>query len=734
MPPLSLPDFASLFQQSARLLTLRLEGLEGETLLPHTLQGEEGVSKLYRYGLVCLSPDAGLELKALLGRPARLGILSADGTERVICGLVTAAEYLGSDGGFARYGLTIEPALALLALRRTSRVFQDLSVPDIVQQILEEHQADNPAFTSTFQFSAETRLSYTPRSYCLQYRESDLDFITRLLAEEGISYTFRFDDSGETPIHTLVLFDDVWSLPACPQAAVRFHRNDATEQADGVTAWQSVRRLQSGRTSLASFDYQPVSTVQAGAAHLQNHGEQGNAALSTLEDYDPQSLYFGRDEEDLTRYARLRQQAHDLAAKTFTGVGAVRQLGAGQWFRLDEHPAHAGDLADAREFIVLSQTLKARNNLPDELNRQRAAGSSFAGSSSSASSVFPSPSSLFSSSATAESTPLFENRFTAVRRGVAVVPGVSAEARDSTVAGNGDFAGNGLMPLAVPFRAKPTALGIQTATVVGPAEEEIHTDSQGRIKVQFHWQRPSEHPEFGANLDDKSSCWLRVAYPSAGVAWGQQFIPRIGQEVLVDFIEGDIDRPVVVGVLYNGSHPTPDFSGAGKLPANKTLSGIKSKEYKGSQYNELLLDDSTGEVRTKLSSEHAKTQLNQGYLIHPRTEGKGEPRGEGFELRTDKHGALRAAHGILLSTEAQNGASGKQLDRVQAQSQLDSAFTLAQSLAEVATHQQADTAETGQDDQTVQSDNSAGPKTKQGHLHHLQHALKSWEAGSNTDK
>ncbi|WP_143085958.1 DUF2345 domain-containing protein, partial [Formivibrio citricus] len=315
-----------------------------------------------------------------------------------------------------------------------------------------------------------------------------------------------------------------------------------------------------------------------------------------------------------------------------------------------------------------------------------------------------------------------------------VVPGVSAEARDSTVAGNGDFAGNGLMPLAVPFRAKPTALGIQTATVVGPAEEEIHTDSQGRIKVQFHWQRPSEHPEFGANLDDKSSCWLRVAYPSAGVAWGQQFIPRIGQEVLVDFIEGDIDRPVVVGVLYNGSHPTPDFSGAGKLPANKTLSGIKSKEYKGSQYNELLLDDSTGEVRTKLSSEHAKTQLNQGYLIHPRTEGKGEPRGEGFELRTDKHGALRAAHGILLSTEAQNGASGKQLDRVQAQSQLDSAFTLAQSLAEVATHQQADTAETGQDDQTVQSDNSAGPKTKQGHLHHLQHALKSWEAGSNTDK
>ncbi|WP_440030579.1 type VI secretion system Vgr family protein, partial [Chromobacterium amazonense] len=135
--------------------------------------------------------------------------------------------------------------------------------------------------------------------------------------------------------------------------------------------------------------------------------------------------------------------------------------------------------------------------------------------------------------------------------------------------------------------AKPTSLGVQTATVVGPAEptdqvaDEIYTDAQGRIKVQFHWQRPEEHQTFGANLDDKSSCWLRVAMPSAGTGFGHQFIPRIGQEVLVDFIEGDIDRPVITGVLYNGSHPTPDFSGAGALPANKTLSGIKSKEHQG---------------------------------------------------------------------------------------------------------------------------------------------------------
>ncbi|WP_337882549.1 type VI secretion system tip protein VgrG, partial [Chromobacterium haemolyticum] len=262
--------------------------------------------------------------------------------------------------------------------------------------------------------------------------------------------------------------------------------------------------------------------------------------------------------------------------------------------------------------------------------------------------------------------------------------------------------------------------------------DEIYTDAQGRIKVQFHWQRPEEHAQFGANLDEKSSCWLRVAMPSAGAGFGHQFIPRIGQEVLVSFIEGDIDRPLVTGVFYNGSHPTPDFSGAGSLPANKTLSGIKSKEHRGEGYNELLFDDTPGEVRAKLSSESGKTQLNQGFLTHPRSNGKAQPRGEGFELRTDQHGAIRAAHGLLLSTEAQNGAGGKQLAREHAQSQLQSAVALSQALAETATGQLADSMETGPDE--IGDDNAKSGKKDTGHLLHQLDALAAWEAGSNTDK
>ncbi|MDN0075774.1 type VI secretion system Vgr family protein, partial [Crenobacter sp. SG2303] len=150
------------------------------------------------------------------------------------------------------------------------------------------------------------------------------------------------------------------------------------------------------------------------------------------------------------------------------------------------------------------------------------------------------------------------------------------------------------------------------------------------------------------------------------------------------------------------------------------------------QYNELLFDDTPGEVRAKLSSEHGKTQLNQGYLIHPRSDGKGQPRGDGFELRTDQHGAIRAAHGLLLSTEAQPSASGKQLAREQAQSQLDAALSLSQSLAETATGQLADTMETGPEQ--IQPDNSKGSNKPDGHLHHHAAALQAWEAGTNTDK
>ncbi|SUX30529.1 type VI secretion system Vgr family protein [Chromobacterium vaccinii] len=689
-----LSSFASAFNQDQRLLTLELGSgsVVAEQLLPQSLDGEEGVSKAYRYQLTCLSPDGAIELKTLLGQSARIGIADAQGQETVRCGVVSQARLMGSDGGFAQYGLTIEPPIALLRHRRTSRVFQDLSVPDIVQQIVHEHQAANPVFARAQAIEFKVGPAQ-PRSYCLQYREDDFSFIVRLLHEEGYAWRFEHVDGvtergsgasrGNTPQIKLAVFDDAYSLPPAEIERVRFHRSDATEEEDGLTDWNASRQIVPGNVALATFDYQPVSTQHTGDSSQIDQGQGGQALQSSLQDYDPQGLYYAGDADQLSHYARLRQQAHDLQAKQFEGGGSIRGLTAGQWFRLDDHPAHEADSHEQREFVVTGQTLQVRNNLPTDLKAILPAGD--------------------------KTDAPFTTRIQAQRRGIPLTPA---------------YAGT--------TSAKPTSLGVQTATVVGPAGEEVHTDAQGRIKVQFHWQRPDEHPTIGAGLDDKSSCWLRVAMPSAGAGWGHQFIPRLGQEVLVDFIEGDIDRPVITGVLYNGSHPTPDFSGAGSLPANKTLSGIKSKEHQGGGYNELLFDDTPGEVRAKLSSEPGKTQLNQGYLAHPRSNGKVQPRGDGFELRTDNHGAIRAAHGLLLSTEAQSGAGGKQLAREHAQSQLDAALSLSQALAETATGQLADTMETGPDE--IGPDNAKAGKKSDGHLQHHADALKAWEAGSNTDK
>ncbi|QEL54129.1 type VI secretion system Vgr family protein [Chromobacterium paludis] len=683
-----LASFASAFGQDRRVLTLQLGTgqIAAEQLLPLSLQAEEGLSQPYRYTLTCLSPDTDIELKSLLGQPARIGIEDAAGGESIRCGVVSEARLAGADGGFAKYELTIEPPFALLRHRRTSRVFQDLTVPDIIQQILTEHQQSNPAFARVQTLSIQVQPAQ-PRSYCLQYRESDYEFIVRLMHEEGYAWRFLHqDDDG--PQVQLAVFDDPHSLPAAPLSRVRFHRADATEDEDGLTEWQATRQIVPSSVALASYDYKPVSTQHSEDGSRIEQGQAGQSLQSSLTHYDAPGLYYAGDEEQLSRYAQLRQQAHDLQAKSFRASGTVRGLQPGEWFRLDDHPAHETDSLQHREFVVTGQTFLARNNLPKDLAQHIGAPSD----------VAP-----------------FTTAIQTQRRGIPLTPAYADT------------------PL-----AKPKSRGVQTATVVGPAEptdqaaDETYTDAQGRIKVQFHWQRAEEHSQFGANLDDKSSCWLRVAMPSAGAGFGHQFIPRIGQEVLVSFIEGDIDRPVITGVLYNGSHRTPGFSGAGSLPANKTLSGIKSKEHQGGGYNELLFDDTPGEVRAKLSSESGKTQLNQGFLTHPRSNGKAQPRGEGFELRTDNHGAIRAAHGLLLSTEAQNGAGGKQLAREHAQGQLQSAVALSQALAETATGQLADTMETGPEE--ISPDNAKGSKQPDGHLMHHLDALKAWEAGSNTDK
>lgn len=698
-----LSAFASLFTQNARIVALELgpeSSISPDWLLAHRVTAVEALSEPFCLMAECVSADSFIALTWLMGSSAQISVLLADGSERIISGIITRAEHLGSNGGMARYGLQIEPALVALKQRRNSRTFQDKNTLEIVQTILQEHIDGNPVFTRTFAVENKTGKEYPPRSYCQQYRETDYDFITRILREDGISYTWSFEagsaTDGTSARHTMVLFDSNDALEQNEQGVIRYHRDGGgTEPEDVITEWLGARKLQSAFSTLASYDYKGTFTHLADHGSGVDQGEHSNGLSSTLEDYDPQTLYYAAGSDALKEYARMRQQAKDLIAKIHTGYGTVRSMTPGTWFRLANHPVENQDLPEAREKMVLSVAWCAENNLDqkaaDIFHRlfpaacqaialqaitakaklpQQTVGLvneliGRAGNTSNGTPPFAPPGTAQPNPRRNSSAP-YQSVFQAVRRDIPIVPSYTRD------------------------HAKPTAPGIQTATVVGPTAEEIYTDEYGRIKVQFHWQRPTDHPDGTANYDDKSSTWVRVAYPSAGAGWGHQHIPRVSQEVIIDFIEGDIDRPICTGVVYNGTHLPPTFSDAGSLPANKTLSGIKTKEYKGYGYNELLFDDTTKQLRTKLSSEHGKTQLNQGFLIHPRTDGKGTPRGEGFELRTDDYGAIRAAKGMLISTNGRKGATSTHLDSKELAGQMQNHLDYSEALSNAAFKQNAD--------------------------------------------
>jgi type VI secretion system secreted protein VgrG len=222
-----------------------------------------------------------------------------------------------------------------------------------------------------------------------------------------------------------------------------------------------------------------------------------------------------------------------------------------------------------------------------------------------------------------------------------------------------------------PLYPKPRIDGPQIAIVTGPAGEEIHTDQYGRVTVQFPWDREGRN-------DEHSSCWIRVAQNWAGATWGHMAIPRIGQEVVVEYLDGDCDQPIVTGRTYHAGNPTPY-----ELPKHNILTTIRSKEHKGSRASELRIDDTQQQISAALMSDHGATALHLGYLTQPRPQG-GTPRGEGFELRTDERGALRAAKGLLLSTDGQAKAQGGQLSRAELVQCLESALALAKQLGDYA--------------------------------------------------
>lgn len=646
--------------QAHRPIRLRLSHPQStldDVLLVKQVSGRETVCGGMEYRLLCVSVEANLPLKEFIALPAELQFVTDQGGLRSVCGIVAEACAGQSDGGLATYQLVVRDALSLMERRTSTRVFRDVNEVDITLALIREWRATNPVLAGAFDVDVSGIAGdYPARGFTMQHDEPDASFLRRLWRRQGIAWFFRSEQGSAA--HTLMLFDTPQSLERSTAGTVRFHRDAGTEERDGLINWSAVRKLAPGSISRQSWDYKQGRMMSVQLPTNARQGGLGDQFAFSLDDYRIDAPHLGDDASDYRRLGELRIRRHECEAKCFHGESGVRDLCAGQWFRLDAHPDIDTHPDDEREFVLTELSLLAENNLPKDVDeRARRLFAANAWQADAAADAL--------AHASEERGVKYTNRFTCVRRGIPIVPDYD------------------------PATDLPR-VRLQSAIVVGPPGEEVHCDALGRIKLRFPGTREQDHPDGpGASASDRDSAWVRVASHWASVRWGAISLPRVGDEVLVDFLGGDPDKPVVVGCVHGGRTPPPAFSHAGDLPGNRFIAGIKSKEVRGMRCNQLRLDDTPGQISAQLASEHGHSQLNLGWLTHPRKDGDGETRGEGAELRSDHSVVLRAAKLMLLTTQAMLGAVGKQLERESLLALLEGAEGLLKELGEFAEQHQA---------------------------------------------
>ncbi|NML15479.1 type VI secretion system Vgr family protein [Azohydromonas caseinilytica] len=531
-----------------------------------------------------LSTDARLDLDALIGQPALVELLCQDSVDelRPWHGRVISAALLGADGGLARFRLVIEPWLTFLALRSGAFVFQDRTVPEIVDALF-SRPLDGGRLAPAWRWDLRDASAYARRSLCVQHHESDLDFVQRLLLEEGLFCWWEHEGDRDGPAlgrHTLVLADHNGAFTPNPQRRVRFTRSDATLGADSLTRWRDGAGVAPARVGMLSRDYRGLEARPV-------RGPVGAApALPALAQGDAPGPYAYEDLEQGRRLVTRQAEALAAARGLSHGRGPWRRAQAGTVFTLAEHPRHDGSDAARDSFVVLAAQQRTRNNLHADARARLPLLDE----------VLARPSEGGADGREPEEAPLHEAALLAqplsrpVRLGAArpaphgdggmgLLPRRDVETAPASDAWNQDLLMNPPPLRALPLpdvrlNRAPTAAGVQSAIVTGQGAP-VHTDRDARVRVQFHWQRGrgGSHrlplPASGDNAPATaaSSTWVRVGQTQAGVNHGAVFIPRVGQEVLVGFLGGDAERPVVLAGLYNGQ-------GQRDAPGNRIHSGV----------------------------------------------------------------------------------------------------------------------------------------------------------------
>lgn len=652
--------------QSRRPIRLCLaseDKYSGDALLIKHVLGQETLCGGIEYRLLCIATQASLPLKEFIALPVELQFVTDQGGLRSVCGIVAEAAAGQSDGCLTTYRLVVRDAVSLMEQRINMRIFRNANEIDISETLIREWRGANPILARAFDFDFSGVAGlYPKREFTMQYNESDAAFLRRLWKRQGIAWFIRPGASTQPPdskgpVHTLVLFDHVQSLARNTAGTVRFHRDAATEARDGIFNWGAVRNLKSGSVTRQSWDYRQGRMMSLQLPTMVQQGNSGDQFAFGLEDHRIEAPHVGDDDADFHRIGELRLQRHEYETKYFHGESGVRDFCIGQWFGLDGHPDIDTHPEEERHFVLTELSVSAENNLPKDIDERTrrlfAANGWHHGIQATL------------DQASDERDVKYSNRFTCVRRGVPIVPAYD------------------------PGTDLPRA-DLQSAVVVGPHGEEVHCDELARVKLRFLGTREQDHPDgVGASNTDRDSAWVRVASHWASDRWGSITLPRVGDEVLVQFLGGDPDKPIVVGRVHSGKAAPPAFAHEGGLPGNRFLAGIKSKEVGGMRHNQLRLDDTPGQISAQLASEHGHSQLNLGYLTHPRRDGTGEARGEGAELRSDHSIVVRAARLMLLTTQAMMGASGKQLEREPLQALLEGSQALLQELGSFAEQHQA---------------------------------------------
>ena len=638
-----------------------------------SIEGQHQLNEGLAVDLFCLSTNAHISLKQFIGCQVAVDQVTDQGQLFRTTGIITEASQGQSDGSLTLYKLRLQDPTALWHKRRNSRVFMNKSVRDITEILFTEWQNKSPLFVSSLTLDLKSLTeNYDVRPFVMQSNETDYEFLTRLWRSEGINWLideaplFVTNSSDEIQPQKLRLIDNNKSYLALNRRNIRYHRSSAVEQQDSMTSLVPTRNLQSTAVHVQRWQADALSqeegmgSVQSKHSHSAN---QDNASLSLEQAWHISPAWMqdlnGEDQATASSHQQLEKLNQNLSdyyasqSKYFRAQTTVRDAQVGYWFELNEHPEIDTHSGSDKEFLIIGKSFYLQNNLPKDLQQQ-------------ISQLFSQSQWQNNQSGPNDQTERQGNELILSRRNIKTVSEYN------------------------PLEHRPAAYP-QRARVVGLEGESIHVDQWGRIKVRFLFTRADDHSHdggVGSNDNDTDSAWVDVLTPWAGVGYGARFLPRVGEIVVIDFFDGNIDRPFVVGRIHEAErHPT-QFDQKGQLPNTKKLSGIRSEEVDGKGFNQLRFDDTTGQISAQLKSSHAASQLNLGNLSHPKDKAESDGRGEGFELRTNQWGAVRAGSGLLVSTHKQD--QGVHLDANEAKQQIEGGLNNAKALSEVAKNQQTD--------------------------------------------